>query len=178
MQDRRRGADVRHASHVRSLRLMGACGRDRISVDLRGIRAAVATRAAANAMTVSELVREVLAREACGDAAASPSAAGSAEARGGHVRVGLRMSPAHASALKSAARAAALPAGDYVAALVSDSPVTAGRGPRGECAAALIASCSALTVLARDLRHLGELLRQGQVLAAQQYRKRLDDLEV
>jgi len=34
-----------------------------------------------------------------------------------------------------------------------------------------------LTVLARDLRHLAQLLGQGQVLAAQQYRRRLDDVE-
>jgi hypothetical protein len=156
---------------------MGISGRDRISVDLRGIRAAVAARAAARGMTVSELVREVLAREACGDNAAATPSARIAEASRGLVRVGLRMARAQASALKSAARAAALPAGNYVAALVRDSSAVASRGPRGDCAAALVTSCSVLTVLARDLRHLAQLLGRGQVLAAQQYRRRLDDVE-
>ena len=156
---------------------MGISGRDRISVDLRGIRAAVAARAAARGMTVSELVREVLAREACGDNDAPTASARIAKASRGLVRVALRMSNAQAVALKSAAQAAALSAGDYVSALVSDASAGASRGPRGDCAAALVASCSVLTVLARDLRHLAQLLGQGQVLAAQQYRRWLDDVE-
>ncbi len=40
-----------------------------------------------------------------------------------------------------------------------------------------MSSSAALSTLARDLRHLTQLLRQGEVLAAQQYRARLDDVE-
>jgi hypothetical protein len=38
----------------------------------------------------------------------------------------------------------------------------------------LVSSCSVLAVLARDLRHLTQLLWQGEIQAAQEYRARLE----
>jgi hypothetical protein len=40
----------------------------------------------------------------------------------------------------------------------------------------LVSSCSVLAVLARDLRHLTQLLWQGEIQAAQEYRGRLDEV--
>jgi hypothetical protein len=80
--------------------------------------------------------------------------------------------------LRASARDAALPLGDYVATLVARSASMGGQPPRAGTAGDLVASCAALAALGRDLRHLAQLLGQGQIRAAQEYRQRLDDIQV
>jgi hypothetical protein len=53
-----------------------------------------------------------------------------------------------------------------------------GQAPRAGMAGDLGASCASLAALARDLRHLARLLGQGQIRTAQEYRQRLDDIQV
>jgi hypothetical protein len=157
---------------------MSVSGRDRISVDLRGIRTSVVAKAATRAMTVSELVREVLVREAGTSGEVSSPVAPIARSSEGLMRVSLQMTRAQASALRTAARAAALRTGEYVAALVNGASSLGGQEPRGSSAAGLVASCAALSTLSRDLRHLTQLLGYGDVQAAREYRSRLDNVEV
>jgi hypothetical protein len=157
---------------------MGVSTRDRISVDLRGIRCAVLARAAAMGITASELVREVLAREVHGEASGCTRMPLSDRPSDRQVRVSLRMGREQASGLRRSARSAALSLGDYVSALVAHSPAAMALAPRAELAAELVRSCAGLAALARDIRHLAQLLAQGQVRAAQEYRQRLDDIEV
>jgi hypothetical protein len=126
---------------------------------------------------VSELVRDILAREIQigGDAVPTPSIGISPRERS--IRVSLRMHYREASLLRESARHAALPLGAYVYALVARSSLPDGWAPRASTVADLAASCAALATLARDIRHLAQLLGQGQVRAAQEYRQRLDDIE-
>ena len=155
---------------------MGVLGRDRISVDLRGFGPAVAARAAARAISVSELVREALARDvALNDAVRAPAVVVAHHA-GDSVRLSLRMTREQALTLRRCAQAAALATGAYIAALVAREPSVSSRAPRADAAAALVSSCSVLAVLARDLRHLTQLLGQGEIQAAQEYRARLDEV--
>jgi hypothetical protein len=156
---------------------MGISRRDRISVDLRGIGSAVAAYAAARAISVSELVRECLARLAVSVDEVPAPAAAIGDSGEDSVRISLRMTRSQALALRRSARAAALPTGAYVAALVDGGPSLASRAPRADAAAALVSSCSVLAVLARDLRHLTQLLGKGEIRAAQEYRARLDEVE-
>jgi hypothetical protein len=156
---------------------MSVSRRDRISVDLRGIGAAVADCAAARAISVSELVREALARHSVIDDEVRAPAAAVRHGGNDSVRISLTMTRMQASTLRRSARDAALPAGAYLAALVAGKASVVSRGPRADAAASLVSSCSVLSVLARDLRHLTHLLGKGEVRAAQEYRARLDDVE-
>lgn len=156
---------------------MSLSSRDRISVDLRGIRSDVLACAATKGVTVSELVRDILAREIQIGADAVPAPGACISQRARSIRVSLRMHWREASLLRESARDAALPLGAYVSALVARASTPDGQAPRVSGEADLAASCAALATLARDIRHLAQLLGQGQVRAAQEYRQRLDDIE-
>jgi hypothetical protein len=156
---------------------MSLSSRDRISVDLRGIRSAVLACAATKGVTVSELVRDILARETQIGADAVPTPSAGISARERSIRVSLRMDCREAAVVRASARHAALPLGAYVSALVARSSSPDGWVPRAGAVADLAASCAALATLARDIRHLTQLLGQGQVQAAQEYRRLLDDIE-
>lgn len=157
---------------------MTPSSRDRISVDLRGLRAALFERARGRGVSPSDLVREALA-EALGRSEPSSrdgATAGAQPRIGASVRLSLRMSREQASATRTAARQAGLAPGAFVAGLVAGVPVLLGGASRDAHIAALVASSAELSTLSRDIRHLTSLLRQGQVRAAQEYRERLDTL--
>lgn len=157
---------------------MAPSSRDRISVDLRGLKAPLFEQARARGVSPSELVRDALI-EALGQT--EPSSldcvtAGAWLPTGDRVRLSLRMSRDEARATLAAARQAGLAPGAYVADLVAGVPVLVGGANRDEHIAALIASSAELSTLSRDIHHLTSLLRQGNVRAAQEYRERLDTL--
>ena len=153
---------------------MTASSRDRISVDLRGLKAALVERAQAQRQTPSDFVRAALVAALQADlhmAAPAPVMPGR------RVRLSLRMRHDYARLVIERARAAGLPVGTYVAGLCAGVPaIVHGARPKDQVAA-LLSSCAVLSTLGRDLRHLTQLLRQGEILAAQQYRARLDDVE-
>jgi hypothetical protein len=149
--------------------------RDRISVDLQGLRAALCARARELGLSPSDLVRRLLA-EALEGARPSTSTSSWAPAKSDEslVRLSLRMSRRDADATRTAANRAALSCGAYVAGLVAGIPVLLeGSAPRSYLAA-LSVSNAEMATLGRDLRHLTSLLRQGSSRAAQEYRERLD----
>ena len=155
---------------------MAPSSRDRISVDLRGLRAALLDQARARGVTPSDLVRGVLA-EALGAVDFDQRVLGSLTPRSapsGRVRISLRLTAEQARAITLAARAAELSTGDFVAGLVAGVPVLFAGTNRTDHLAALIASSAELSTLSRDIHHLTSLLRQGNVRAAQEYRERLD----
>ena len=157
---------------------MAPSSRDRISVDLRGLKAPLFERARARGVSPSELVRDALV-EALGQTDPSSLdrvAAGARLPTEGRVRLSLRMSREEASATLAAARQAGLAPGAYVADLVAGVPALVGGASRDEHIAALIGSSAELSTLSRDIHHLTSLLRQGNVRAAQEYRERLDTL--
>jgi hypothetical protein len=154
---------------------MTPSSRDRISVDLRGLRAVLFERARACGISPSKLVREALV-EALGQnelARVDRVAKGTAWSAKDRVRLTMRMSRADASATLDTARRAGLTPGAFVAGLIADVPALSAGSSRADHIAALIASSGELSTLSRNIRHLTRLLREGNVRAALEYRDML-----
>ena len=151
-----------------TLRMSGVLGmtpssRDRISVDLRGLRASLLDQARVRGVTSSDLVRSVLA-EALGAVDSDQRTLGFATHRSapsGRVRLSLRLTAEQARAITFAAKAAGLSTGDFVAGLVAGVPVLSAGANRTDHLAALIASSAEISTLSRNIHHLTWLLRQG-----------------
>ena len=157
---------------------MKPSSRDRISVDLQGLKATLCERAHAAGMLPSDVVRKALA-----DVLGQPTASGALRAPytrrdqgASRVRLSLRMTRAQAAAVIEAAHWAGMSPGGYVANLVAGVPVLTCGGRRAEHVTALIASCAEMSSLSRNVYHLTLLLREGSSRAAQEYRMMLDTL--
>ncbi len=154
---------------------MAPSSRDRLSVDLHGLKAALFERARLAGTSPSGWVRATLAEALGGpaepiDATRSPRL----EARAaGRVRLTLRMSRDDASAVLAAARVAGQAPGDFVANLLTGQPAPMPASDRAETVGALIASCAELSTFSRNLSHLVSLLRQGAFRPAEEYRPML-----
>ena len=157
---------------------MAPSSRDRISVDLHGLKAVLFERAQALGVSPSGLVRTILASALAqseginSDRSTPRCLAGN----GDRVRVCLRMSREQARSTLEGARRAGLNPGNYVGSLVAGVPVLLGTGSRADHLAALIASSAELSTFSRNLRHLAALLRQGAFRPAQEYRPMLQTL--
>ncbi|MCR5868493.1 hypothetical protein [Aquincola sp. J276] len=157
---------------------MDASSRDRLSVDLHGLKAALLDRARELGVTPSGFVRSTLAA-ALGqslDLDADRLTCGSPGGRGDRVRLCLRMSSEHARATVAAACDARMPIGDYISGLVAGVPVLSAGGSRGDHIATFVASTAELSTLSRNVHRLTVLLRQANVEPARQYRDMLDTL--
>jgi hypothetical protein len=152
-----------------------------VTVDMRGLKAALVARAQAERVSVSVVVRRAVERELGSiDASREPESADQPIGlTGPTVKLSLRLTSAEAEQLASGARHAGLSRGAYLAGLLAGVPSLAdGSASRPERLAALNASCTELSTLSRNLHHLTNLLRQGQVRAAMEYRETLDTLGV
>lgn len=144
---------------------MEPSSRDRISVDLNGLKAPLMERAKAVGFSPSHLVRQVLA-DALGrpaplndNACRTPLQTGSAT----RSRLCMRMRSEDAAATLQAAQHAGMATGDYVAALVAGVPVVLdGRG-HAQTLQALTASTDELAHFGHRLYQLNALLRRGDV---------------
>ena len=126
--------------------------RDRISVDLRGLRASLLDQARARGVTLSDLVRGVLAA-ALGAVDSHQRLLGSATHRSlasGRVRLSLRLTAEQARAITLAAKAAGHSTGDFVSGLVAGVPVLSAGANRTDHLAALIASSAEISTLSRN----------------------------
>ena len=154
---------------------------DFVTVDMRGLKAALVARAQAERVSVSVVVRRAVERELAPiDALREPACAGQpVSLAGSTVKLSLRLTSAEAEQLDAGARHAGLARGAYIAGLLARIPSLAdGSASRPDRLAALNASCAELSTLSRNLHHLTSLLRQGQVRAAMEYRGMLDTLGV
>ena len=157
---------------------MAPSSRDRLSVDLHGLKAALVERARLAGTSPSGWVRVTLA-EALGGPAGPIEGTRPLrlEARaGGRVRLTLRMSRDDASAVLAASRLAGQAPGDFVANLLTGQPAPMPASDRAETVGALIASCAELSTFSRNLSHLVSLLRQGSYRPAEEYRPMLASL--
>ena len=157
---------------------MAPSSRDRISVDLRGLRAALFEQARARGVSPSDFVRHAVARsldrtDTTGTDVQAPSVRSARD----RVRLSLRLSSEETRALAAAAAAAGLPVGVYVAALAAGVPLLMEGGNRHDHLAALVASSAELATLIRNIHHLTTLLRQGNVRAALEYANLLKTLD-
>ena len=157
---------------------MAPSSRDRISVDLRGLKATLFERARVRGCSPSGLVRDALIKVLGQPDPSSPDcdASGGRVPTEGRVRLSLRMGRDEARSILATARQAGLTPGAFVADLVASMPLSLSCAGRKEQIAALIGSNAELSTLSRDIYRLTSLLRQGNVRAVQEYRQRLDTL--
>ena len=158
---------------------MSPLSRDRISVDLRGLKAALIARAQAQRVSVSVLVRGAVERQlGLVDPSAQVESAMRAIASASLiVKLSIRLASAEAKQLDVGARQAGLSRGAFLAGLLANVPsLTGGAGSRLDCLAALTASSAELSTLSRNINHLTALLRQGDVQPPREYRRMLDTL--
>lgn len=157
---------------------MATSSRDRLSVDLHGLKAALLERARLAGTSPSGWVRATLAEALGGPAepveGLRPPRFQARDAS--RVRLTLRMSRDDASAVLAAARLAGQPPGDFVANLLAGQPAPIPAKDRAEAIGALIASCAELSTFSRNLSHLVSLLRHGAFRPAEEYRLMLTTL--
>jgi hypothetical protein len=156
---------------------MNTPSHDFVTVDMRGLKAALVARARAQRVSVSVLVRAGVERE-LGLVGSSKEPEGSlraAASAGPIVKVSIRLTSGEAEQLDAGARQAGLSRGAFLAGLLANVPsLSGGSGSRLDCLAALTASSAELSTLSRDISRLTALLRKGEVRAAQEYRRMLD----
>ena len=149
---------------------------DFVTVAMRGLKVALVSRAQAERVSVSAVVRRAVLRE-LGLVDASAEREASASPSAPPVKLSIRLTSAEADQLATGARRAGLSRGAFVAGLLAGVPsLSGGAGSRLDGIAALTASSAELSTLARNIHHLSALLRQGEVRAAQEYRRMLDTL--
>lgn len=153
---------------------MPSLGRDRVTVDLRGVGERLRAQAAARHMTTCAFVRRAVVLQL--DEAANDTADLVPAVVGPVVKLTLRVSAAQAVALATRARQADTSQGAYVAGLLDGCPPPPVPPNRADAIAALVRSTDQLAALSADISALTRLLRQANVGAAAQYRQRLDDL--
>ena len=150
-----------------------------VTVDMRGLKAALVARAQAQRVSVSAVVRRAVQRD-LGLAHASAeheASAPSATAAAPTIKLSIRLTSAEAEHLAAGARRAGMSRGAFLAGLLAGVPSLSGGTPsRPDGIAALTASSAELSTLTRNIHHLSALLRQGEVRAAQEYRRMLDTL--
>ena len=149
-----------------------------VTVDMRGLKAALVARAQAERVSVSVLVREAVERELeRAGAMMEPRSALRTAPSASTVKLSVRMTSGEAEQLDALARQACLSRGAFLTGLLAGVPaLSGGAGSRADCLAALTASSAELSTLSRDISHLTALLRRGEVRAAQEYRRTLDTL--
>lgn len=158
---------------------MNTTAHDFVTVDMRGLKAALVARAQAERVSVSVLVRSAVARDLGLGVESEPQPADVPSGRvssAASVKLSIRMSAEEARQLAEGARAAGLSRGAYLAGLIANVPVLSAGGGRTEHIAALMASCAELSTLSRNVHRLTALLRQANVEPARPYREMLDTL--
>lgn len=157
---------------------MEPSSRDRISVDLHGLKAPLMERAQAVGLSPSHLVRQVLS-----DALGRPALQNAEACRtpvqtdpATRTRLCMRMRSEDAAATLQAAQWTGMATGDYVAALVAGVPaVLDGRG-HAQTLQALTASTDELAHFGHRLYQLNALLRRGEVEPIHSYVGMLETL--
>ena len=157
---------------------ISSSSRDLLTVDLRGMKAALVAHARTRGVSISDLVRDVLV-EAMGRVPSLPQESATNPLRStdsDRVRLTVRLARRDAEVLASRARDAKLPQCTYLAGLIAGIPALAEGAGHAEHVAALAASNAELVMLSTSLNHLARLLREGSTQAALEYRETLRTL--
>mgnify|MGYP000844830004 CR=1 FL=1 len=153
---------------------------DFVTVDMRGLKAALVARATAQRVSVSVLVRRAVARDLGLDELSPPqvSASGKGSTPGGSVvKLSIRLTTTEAEQLAAGARSSGLSRGAYLAGLVAGIPALTSGTCRNDQLAALTASNAQLSGLSRNIHALTRFLTLGNVPQAMVYRDTLDRLD-
>ena len=159
---------------------MAAAFREYFTVDLRGLRPALAARAARDGQTESDVLRSALATTLGGGTRvlSDPRNEATGGAQGAtHMKLSVRLMRSAANRMDQDARAAGLSRGAYLARIIAGAPPVVSSSDRAEACRALNRSSEELAVLSRDINHLTQLLRQGSVEAARSYTARHETLD-
>jgi len=156
---------------------MNTVPHDFVTVDMRGLKAALVARARERRVSVSVVVREAVARALPSERAAleASQAPVDTDVPSGMVKLSIRLTANEVRRLDEGAKAAGLARAAFLSGLVEGVNVLSSGGRRDHLAA-LISSNAELSTLSRNIRHLADLLRRSESRAAQQYRGMLDTL--
>lgn len=152
---------------------------DFVTVEMRGLKAALVARAQAQRVSVSELVRSAVTRDLGLSVVEGEPHSVKAPQEAGHtvsVKLSIRMTAMEAGQLAAGARAAGLSRGAYLAGLVAHVPVLTGGVSRVEHIAVLSESTAELATLSRNLHLLSTQLRRGEDESTRLQRLMLDTL--
>mgnify|MGYP006198188447 CR=1 FL=1 len=158
---------------------MSTSTHDFVSVEMRGLKAALVARAQAQRVSVSELVRGAVTRDLGLSAVnGEPQRVEGPQGVEGatSVKLSVRMTATEAGQLTAGARAAGLSRGAYLAGLVAHVPVLTRDASRVEHIAVLSESTAELATLNRNLYQLITLLRRGEDDTGRPLRLLLDTL--
>ena len=158
---------------------MNTTAPDFVTVDMRGLKAALVARAQVQRVSVSVVVRAAVARELALVVPADPHAPPACNdigSRAACLKLSIRMTAEEAEQLAAGARAAGQSRGAYLSGLVAGVPALTTGANRTDHIATLVASSAELSTLSRNIHHLTTLLREGNVQPALVYRDMLDTL--
>jgi hypothetical protein len=153
---------------------MSNLSHDFITVDMRGLKAAIVARAESERVSVSAFVRRAVAREL--EAHAPNIGQGRCPKDSVPTKVSIRLPATEAQQLAARARANGVSIGALLARLAAGIPVFCDGGSRTDTRAALVESSAELSTLNRNVHHLTLLVAQGSIQAAQEYRAMLETL--
>jgi hypothetical protein len=159
---------------------MPPAAREFFTVDLRGLRAALAVRAAEEGVTESDVLRSALAAALGTDRTRPSGLAGEAACRqrtATRVKLSVRLARPVASLLDQNARAAGLSRGAYLGRLIRGAPPVMSSADRGAACRALNNSSEGLALLSRDITRLVPFLRRDSLEAARIYMARQEAQE-
>lgn len=158
---------------------MDSHSRERISIDLQGLKGLLLDRSQALGMSPSTLVRTALVQALGVPVEPEPSGLGYAQHRrlSSKTRLCLRMPREDVQTTLAAAKQAGLSPGSYVAELVAGAPWLVSGTSKAEQLAALTGSNAHLSDLSRNIHALTRLLTQSNVPRALMYRDMLDTLD-
>jgi len=155
---------------------MSSPSREFFTLDLRGLRAGLKSRAASLGLTESLVARSILAA-ALGVERSDSSGPSGGPRTTPQIKLSVRLPKTAASRLDRHARAAGLSRGVYLTRLIDGAPPVVASSDRAAMLNALNASSNELALLSRDMNHLTQLLRQGSFAAADAYTARHDSVD-
>lgn len=173
------GAQKR-ATPSRCSRVTGT-GRDRVSVDLRGLGERLRSEAAKRHLTTAALTRRAVVQLLDEHDPSASGQAGDLCARTSsraEVKVTVRMSLQHAASLAARARAVDQAQGRYVSALLDGLPPAPRAADHAAAVAALMASTDGVAALSADLNAFLRVLGRAQLIGLERYRETLASLNV
>lgn len=156
---------------------MKTVSHDFVTVDMRGLKAALIARARERRVSVSVVMRDAVARALPAEQVALEASRTSVDMDepSKAVKVSIRLTTSEVRRLDAGARAAGLARAAFLSGLIEGVNVLSSGG-RPDHLAALISSSSQLSTLSRNIRNLADLLRRSESRAAQEYRAMLETL--
>lgn len=145
--------------------------RDRVTIELRGMRERLNALAAARKMTTAALARKALGKLIDDEPSEHQIGRNDTTASDAQVvKVTLRLSVEHAIALATRARAADVSQGAYVAGLIDGTPPNSLPPDHANAVAALVGSTNQLAAMGADLNAFMRLLVRGSSPEIERYR--------